>query len=258
MPNEEFAGRTVLVTAGASGIGLAIARSFSEAGANVAICDVSAVAVESAARELPMARMFQLDVSDLTAVAEMISATAAEFGGIQVLVNNAGIPGPIGDIETIKPDAWAHCFAVNVQGAFHTIREVVPLMRRSGHGVIINISTASTLTCPTGRSPYVASKWALEGLTRSAARELGPANIRVNAIRPGFMDTPRMTGFLKKAAEERDLPLEVVEQEALGYISMRAKVQPEEIGAMALFLASDAARHVSGQIVGVCGNAEWE
>ncbi len=258
MANEEFTGRTVVVTAGASGIGLAIAHSFAEVGANVAICDVSAAALESAARELPKVRPFQVDVSDFAAVSMMISATAEEFGSIDALITNAGIPGPIGGIESIEPDAWAHCFAVNVQGAFHTIREVAPLMRRSGQGAIINISTASTLTCPSGRSPYVASKWALEGLTRSAARELGPANIRVNAIRPGFMNTPRMTGFLKTAAEARGVPLEEVEREALGYISMRAKVQPEEIGTMALFLASDAARHVSGQIVGVCGNAEWE
>lgn len=258
MANEEFTGRTAVVTAGASGIGLSIAHSFANRGANVAVCDVSSAALETAAGELPKARLFQVDVSDLEAVSMMISDIVEEFGCIDALVNNAGIPGPIGGIEFIEPDAWAHCFAVNVHGAFHTIREVVPHMRRSRKGSIINISTASTRTCPTGRSAYVASKWALEGLTRSAARELGPANIRVNAIRPGFMDTPRMTSLLKTAAEARGVPLEAIEREALGYISMRAKVQPEEIGAMALFLASDAARHVSGQIVGVCGNAEWE
>lgn len=248
----------VIVTAGGAGIGLAIAEVFAERGARVAICDTSAAAIESALADRPGMMGREADVADPAAVAAFVRWAEAELGSIDVLVNNAGIAGPVGQLDELDPDAWARCFAVNVQGAFHAMREVVPAMRRRRSGSIINISTASTTTGTPGRSAYVASKWALEGLTRNAARELGPSGIRVNAIRPGFMDTPRMAGIMARIAAERGLPVAEVEAEALEFISMRAKVQPREIGEMAAFLASDAAAHVTGQIIGVCGNAEWE
>ena len=138
------------------------------------------------------------------------------------------------------------------------MRALVPGMRRRGGGTIVNISTASTVTGLPGRSAYVASKWALEGLTRTLARELGPDNIRVNAIRPGFMDTERMRGLIARGAEKRGISVAELEKEALGFISLRTKIQPREIGEMAFFLASGAARHITGQIIGVDGNAEWE
>lgn len=247
-----MSGRSVLVTAGAAGIGLAIAEVFHERGDRVAVCDVDPAALErAAARGL---RAHLADVSDAGAVDTLVAALPP----VAVLVNNAGVAGPVGGIERNDPEDWARCFAVNVHGSFHTIRAVVPAMRAAGAGCIVNISTASTVTGLPGRSAYVASKWALEGLTRNCARELGPAGIRVNAIRPGFMDTERMRGIMARIAGERGVPAEAVEAEALGYISLRAKVQPREIGETAWFLASDAARSVTGQIVGVDGNAEWE
>lgn len=246
--------RSVLITAGASGIGLAIAQVFHAKGDRVIICDVDADALAHAAEDMPGLVAHQADVADPVAVAALVEAA----GAIDVLVNNAGVAGPVGGIETNDPADWARCFAVNVHGAFHMIAAVVPAMRAAGGGTIVNISTASTVTGLPGRSAYVASKWALEGLTRNAARELGPAGIRVNAIRPGFMDTERMRGIMARIAGQSGRPVAEVEAEALGYISMRTKIQPSEIGEMALFLASDAARHVTGQIIGVDGNAEWE
>jgi NAD(P)-dependent dehydrogenase (short-subunit alcohol dehydrogenase family) len=244
----------VLVTAGASGIGLSIAEVFLERGHSVTVCDVDQAALDQACESHPALVARQADVADAAAV----DALFASIPPVVILVNNAGVAGPIGGIETNDPDAWARCFAVNVHGAFHAIRAAVPAMRAAGGGSIVNISTASTLTCPPGRSSYVASKWALEGLTKSAARELGPDGIRVNAIRPGFMDTERMRGIMARGAEQRGISIEELEKEALGFISLRAKVQPREIGEMAYFLASEAAVHVTGQIVGVDGNAEWE
>lgn len=246
--------RHVLVTAGASGIGLAIAELFVERGDRVTICDVDGVALKDVASRLPALNICETDVSDAAGV----DAMAAAVGVVDILVNNAGIAGPIGGIETNDPDAWARCFAVNVHGAFHMIRAFVPGMRAAGGGTIVNISTASTVTGLPGRSAYVASKWALEGLTRNAARELGPANIRVNAIRPGFMDTERMRGLIARGAAQRGVSVEALEREALGFISLRTKIQPREIGDMVYFLASEAARHITGQIIGVDGNAEWE
>lgn len=249
-----MSGRSVLVTAGGSGIGLAIAELFHARGDRVIVCDVDRSALDRVEARLPGVVASRTDVADPTAVAEMID----RVGPVSVLINNAGVAGPIGGIETNRPDEWARCFAVNVHGAFHMIRAVVPAMRAAEGGAIVNISTASTVTGLPGRSAYVASKWALEGLTRNVARELGPDGIRVNAIRPGFMDTERMRGLMARAAESRGLPIAEVEAEALGYISMRTKIQPSEIGEMAWFLASDAARHVTAQIIGVDGNAEWE
>jgi NAD(P)-dependent dehydrogenase (short-subunit alcohol dehydrogenase family) len=244
--------RQVLITAGGAGIGRAIAGVFQSRGDRVAVCDVDDAVLDSARTAGLDAH--RCDVSDEAAVARLLEA----IGHVDVLVNNAGIAGPVGGIELNDPDAWARCFAVNVHGAFHMIAGVVPAMRSVGAGAIINISTASTVTGLPGRSAYVASKWALEGLTRNCARELGPSNIRVNAIRPGFMDTERMRGIIERIAGEQDRSVTEVEAEALGYISMRCKVQPEEIGETAWFLASDAARHITGQIIGVDGNAEWE
>jgi len=243
----------VLVTAGAAGIGLAIARSFVEAGARVTICDIDDGALAEASGLLDVTA-HRADVADAAEVERLFAA----IGAVDVLVNNAGVAGPVSGVEATDPGDWARCFAVNVHGAFHAIRAAVPAMRAAGGGAIVNISTASTLTGIPKRSAYVASKWALEGLTRNLARELGPDNIRVNAIRPGFMDTERMRGIIARIAGERGIPAQEVEKEALGFISMRTKIQPEEIGAMALFLASEAGRHITGQIIGVDGNAEWE
>lgn len=246
------AARQVLVTAGGAGIGRAVAGVFQSRGDRVAICDVDDAVLDAARADGLDA--YRCDVSDAAAVVELLAAA----GPVAVLVNNAGVAGPVGGIETNDPAAWARCFAVNVHGAFHMIAGVVPAMRAAGGGAIVNISTASTVTGLPGRSAYVASKWALEGLTRNCARELGPSNIRVNAVRPGFMDTDRMRGIMARIAGEQGRSVAEIEGEALGYISMRCKVQPEEIGEMAWFLASAGARHVTGQIVGVDGNAEWE
>jgi NAD(P)-dependent dehydrogenase (short-subunit alcohol dehydrogenase family) len=246
--------RTTLITAGASGIGLAMAEIFVARGDRVVICDVDQNALDLAAARLKGLVAINADVADAVAVDAMVW----EAGPVDVLINNAGVAGPVGGVETNDPADWARCFAVNVHGAFHMIRAVVPAMRDAGGGSIINISTASTVTSLPGRAAYVASKYALEGMTRTLARELGPAAIRVNAIRPGFMDTERMRGIMARAAQNSGRSVEAVEAEALGYISMRTKIQPAEIGEMAWFFASEAAHHITGQIVGVDGNAEWE
>jgi len=246
--------RNVIVTAGASGIGLAIAELFLERGDAVSVCDVDDKALETLSSRLPELRVAKVDVADADGVTRFVSA----LGRVDILINNAGVAGPIGNIEKNDPQDWKRCFAVNLHGAFHTIRAVVPQMRERRDGCIVNISTASTVTGIPGRSAYVSSKWAVEGLTKNAARELGPDNIRVNAIRPGFMDTERMRVLIARGAEKRGVSIEEHEHEALGFISLRTKIQPREIGEMAYFLASDAGRHITGQIIGVDGNSEWE
>lgn len=249
---------SVLVSAGASGIGLAIARRFLAAGAAVAICDIDAVALEAAGREYPSLLCGQLDVADSQAVNAFVGQVAQRRGGIDVLVNNAGLAGEVAALEDLTDDGWRKTFEVNVHGAFFMLRAVTPLMRDNGGGAVINISTGSVLTLPLQRSPYIASKWALEGLTRAAARELGPQGIRVNAIRPGFVDSERMRGIIERQAAAAGTSAAALEAKYCEYISMRSKIQPEEIGDMAVFLGSDGARHVTGQLIAVDGNIEWE
>lgn len=253
-----MSGIRVIVTAGASGIGLATARRFLASGARVAICDVDAAAIDNAQRLDPALLARRVDVSSEAAVREFAAEVAAEFGGVDALVNNAGVAGACREIEAIDADQWARSFDVNVHGAFYFMKAVVPGMKERGGGAIINISTGSVFTLPMGRADYIASKWAVEGLTRAAARELGPSGIRVNAIRPGYVNSDRMKNILTAKAEIEGSTLAALEQTFLDYISMRTKVEPEEIGDMAVFLASAAARHVTGQLLSVDGNIEWE
>jgi len=253
-----MSGLRVIVTAGASGIGLATARRFLAAGARVAICDMDQAAIDRLKSGEPAIMGRVVDVSSEGSVIGFVEEVVSTFGGIDTLVNNAGIAGACAEIEGISADHWIRSFNVNVHGAFYLIKAVVPGMKAQGGGAIINISTGSVFTLPAGRADYIASKWALEGLTRAAARELGPSGIRVNAIRPGFVNSARMKGILADKAELQGTTLQALEQVFLDYISMRTKVEPEEIGDMAVFLASNAARHVTGQLLSVDGNIEWE
>lgn len=136
-------------------------------------------------------------------------------GRVDVLVNNAGIAGACAPIADISAADWIRSFDVNVHGVFFMLRAVLPDMTARGTGAIINISTGSVFTLPAGRADYVASKWALEGLTRAAAKELGPLGIRVNAIRPGFVDSARMRSILGQKAKAEDTTMEALEQRFL-------------------------------------------
>jgi NAD(P)-dependent dehydrogenase (short-subunit alcohol dehydrogenase family) len=248
----------VIVTAGASGIGRAIVGRFRAAGARVAVCDVDARLLSQLAAADPEIFTKVVDVADEGAVQDFVGEVKRAFGGVDALINNAGVAGACAMFGAIDAAAWRRCFDVNVNGAFYAMKAVEPLMRAQNAGAIVNISTGSVFTLPAGRADYIASKWALEGLTRAAARELGPAGIRVNAIRPGFVDSDRMRGILAAKALAEGTSPEDLTATFLKYISMRAKVQPEEIGDMAVFLTSSAARHVTGQLVSVDGNIEWE
>lgn len=248
----------VIITAGAAGIGRGIADAFLDAGAAVCICDIDESALQRASGEEPRLTCVTADVAVLEDAERVVRETNERFGGVDVLINNAGVAGPTAAIEDISLEEWTRTFSVNVTGAFLMTQAVVRQMKSRRSGCIVNISTASTVTGLPQRAPYIASKFAVEGLTRNLARELGPFGIRVNAIRPGFMNTQRMQGIMRRYAAERSVSVETVEHEALGYISLRAKIEPREVGDMAVYLCSHAARHITGQLIGVDGNAEWE
>ena len=198
-----IAGKRVLVTAGGAGIGRTIAAAFLAEGARVWICDIDPEALaetRSAHAELGASRT---DVADASAVSAMFEALERTFGGLDILINNAGIAGPTGPVETLNPTEWRSCLAVNLDGAFLGARRAVPLLKAEGGGVIVNISSTAGLMGYPLRTPYASAKWAVIGLTRSLAIELGPFAIRVNAICPGSVEGARMARVIRAEAAAR-------------------------------------------------------
>jgi NAD(P)-dependent dehydrogenase (short-subunit alcohol dehydrogenase family) len=250
------AGKSVLITAGAGGAGLGIAREFLKAGARVTVCDIDAPAVERAASEGLLATC--IDIASEASVDAVFALAEREHGPVQVLINNAGIAGPTARVEDVSTADWERTMAVNLTSHFLCIRRAVPAMKAAQEGCIINISSGSAKVGLPLRVPYVVSKGAVLSLTTTLARELGPDNIRVNAILPGAIRGDRMVRFISAKAEALGMDAAEYEQSLMRYISLRTTVDPEDIAAMALLLASHAGRRISGQCIGVDGNIEWE
>jgi NAD(P)-dependent dehydrogenase (short-subunit alcohol dehydrogenase family) len=248
----------VLITGAGSGIGLAIAEQFLEAGARVHIADISADALAKAKVTFPALSISVADVGDPASVENLFREALAALGGLDVLVNNCGIAGPAGPLEECSISDWDRCITVNLSGMFYCLRQAVPVMKAQRSGVILNVSTTSARTGLPNRLPYVASKVGVLGLSHNVARELGPWNIRCNAILPGLMDNPRGRGIIARLARERGTTDAVVEADFLAHTSMRTWIQMSEVGEMAVFLASDRAKHITAQQISVDGNAEWE
>lgn len=248
----------VLVTGGADSVGQVIAEAFAARGDKVHICDVNAEALARTLAANPAMRGTLANVGDHAEVAGVFEAARAWMGDVTVLVNNVGIGGPRACIEDIDIAQWQNTLDINVSGMLYCMQQALPAMKARRHGAIINFSTGSTRTRLPMRTAYVVSKYAVEGLTLNAARELGPHNIRCNAILPGAINNARMRKIVSDKAAALGQPLEVVTQELLKYISMRTMVEPAEIADMVLFLASDRATKVTGELLSVSGNVEWE
>ena len=248
----------VLVTAGGSGIGHAIAERFLAAGAQVHICDVAQPMLDAATAANPGLRGSIADVGKPADVEALVAEAAGWMGGIDVLVNNAGIGGPRGAIDEISYEDWDRTISVNLNGMFYCIKNVAPFMKAQQAGCIVNISTASAKVALPMRSPYVASKVGVLGLTHTVAREYGPFGIRCNAILPGLIDNERGRRIVATQAAERGITPEQREAEFLEFISLRCWIDPAEVGDLAVFLASPAGRHITGQQIGMDGNVEWE
>lgn len=244
----------VVVTAGASGIGLAISDAFLAAGARVHICDVDATALERFRCEHPGAGATETDVSLPKLVDALFNAASATLGGLDVLVNNAGITGPTAPVEEISVEEWDRTIAVDLNSMFYCLRLGVPMLKASGGGSIINLSSIGGRLGYPLRTPYSAAKWGVVGLTKSLAIELGPFNIRVNAIQPGAVEGPRVDRVIQARASARGIGLDEARAQFLSPISLRHTVSAQEIAAMAVFLASPSARSISGQAISVCGD----
>jgi NAD(P)-dependent dehydrogenase (short-subunit alcohol dehydrogenase family) len=245
-----------MITAGAAGIGRAIAKAFLEDGARVHICDVDEAALDAFAKEFPQARATRADVSSIDEVDECFEQARSWLGGLDVLINNAGIAGPTSRVEDIRPADWERTLAININGQFYCARRAVPLIKDAGGGSIVNISSTAGIMGFPLRTPYAASKWAVVGLTKSLSMELGEFGIRVNAVCPGAVAGPRIDRVIAADAEARGLPVETVRQSALNQNALRAFIQPESVAREVLFLCSPTGRQITGQAIAVDGDTD--
>lgn len=253
---DSLKGKRVIITAAASGIGRAMAEAFLAKGARVHICDIDAGQLAGFQAEQPELGTSVTDVSDPDQVANLFEAALAGLGGLDIMINNAGIAGPTCPIEDCSIDDWRRTLAIDLDGSFFCLRHAVPALKQSGGGSIINISSTAGLFGFPYRAPYAAAKWGVIGLTKTLAKELGPAGIRVNAICPGAVSGPRIDHVIAAQAETRGVEAETVRDEYLSMSSLRCFIDASDIADMALFLCADAGHKVSGQALAVDGHIE--
>ena len=248
--------KRVVVTGGAAGIGRAIATKFLADGALVAICDADRGAVEAFAQANPEAISIPADVTSEQEMAAFLDAVEAAWGTVDVVCANAGTGGPAGPIEDLTYEDWQSCIATNVHGAFLTCRWAARLMKSQGQGLIVMTSSTAGIMGYPLRAPYAAAKWAVVGMTKTLAMELGPFGIRVNAVCPGAVEGPRMDRVIANEAKARGEREDTVRQSYVTGVSMKTWVQAEDIADSIAFLASDAGAKISGQILAIDGHTE--
>jgi NAD(P)-dependent dehydrogenase (short-subunit alcohol dehydrogenase family) len=248
----------VLVTAGANGIGAAIARAFHAAGARVHVCDVDRSALDRLVAGTPGITGSMADASVAADADTVFEDVRSHLGGLDVLINNVGIAGPTGAIEDIDASGWERTVSVNLNSQFYFARRAVPLLKASGNDAcLIAIGSVAGRLGYAFRTPYAASKWAVVGLTKSLAIELGPQGVRVNAILPGVVEGERMDGVIAARAATLGIGIEAMRQQYLDKISLHRMVSADDVAATALFLCSPGARNLTGQVISVDGNVEY-
>ena len=249
-------GQRVIITAAASGIGRVVAEAFVAQGASVHLCDVNEAALASVRAEVPGVVATKVDLADGAAVDAWVQAAIADLGGVDVLVNNAGIKGPTAYVEDVTPEEWRDSLAIGLDTQYLCARRAAPVMKAQGSGSIINMSSMAGVYGYGMRTPYAAVKWAVIGFTKSLAVELGPHGVRCNAICPGSVAGARMDSVIASEAANRGVDPAQVQAEYLSGQSIKRFVEPSEIAALSLFLASPASSMISGQAIGIDGHTE--
>ena len=251
-------GLRVLVSGAATGIGAAIAQAFLEVDAQVYVCDIDQAAINKMKAERPQLHTGVADVANRDQVDSIVDDARAKLGGLDILVNNAGIAGPTGAVEDVDPEQWERTISTNLNSQYYFLRKAVPVLKETSKSpsIIAMASVAGRLGYPF-RTPYAATKWAIVGLMKSLAIELGPNNIRVNAILPGVVEGERMNRVISARADTLGIGFDEMKEEYLQKISLRRMVSVHDIAAMALFLASPAAKNISGQAISVDGDHQY-
>ncbi|HET7848569.1 MAG TPA: SDR family oxidoreductase [Pseudolabrys sp.] len=239
----------VLITAGGGGIGREFVRAFAANGAEVFVCDIDEKSLGELAKEIPGLVARRCDVGVRAEIERMVPDAVAALGGLDVLINNAGIAGLTLPVEQYPPDDWDKVVAVNLTAMFDVTRLAIPHLKKSKAGCIINMSSIAGRYGFANRSPYAATKWGVIGFTRTLAIELGPFGIRANAIAPGAVDGERIQRVFRGRAQISGRSMEEVQKEAFAQQSIDGFIDPKDIAQLAVFLASDAARSISGQVI---------
>ncbi len=242
----DLTGLRVAITAGANGIGRVMADSFVDCGARVFISDVDEDSL--AASGHPGVRADAASPADCEG---FVDAAVARFGGLDVLVNNAGIAGPTAPVEQVTPDQLDATLQIDLAAMFHCARRAIPALRAAGGGAIVNLSSAAGRFGFPLRAPYSAAKWGVIGFTKSLSIELGADGIRVNAILPGPVDGPRIRAVIKAKAEAAGISENEMTDRTVSTTSLRCFVTQQDIANMALYLASPFGATISGQAIAV-------
>ncbi len=254
--NETASVPVALITAGAAGIGRAMAEAFISQGRRVHVCDIDQGAIDAFLQANPEASATLADVADVAQVDQVFAELADRHGRLDILVNNAGIAGPTAHVEDIETTDWDQTIAVNLNGQFYCARRAVPMLKAVRGGSIINMSSSVAFSgCPM-RAAYTAAKWAVIGFTKTLAMELGPDGIRVNAICPGSVEGPRIDAVIERDAQRRGIAAEEIRDLYLRQSSLRSFISAEDVANLAVFLASDAGAKISGQALGLDGHTE--
>lgn len=253
---DGLADKRVLITAGGAGIGRAIAGAFFRAGARVHVCDIDAEALADAEEQWPELGTTLADVADAEQVDRLFDDALGRLGGLDFMINNAGIAGPTAAVEDCDLEGWRRTLAVNLDGTFYCARRAIPALKAAGGGAIVNMSSSAGLFGYALRSPYVAAKWAIIGFTKTLAMELGPHGIRANAICPGPVTGPRMDRVIAAQAKARGVAEQQIRDNYTRNISLRTFIDAEDIANAAIFLCSPAGAKISGQAFPVDGHTE--
>ena len=239
----------VLITAGAAGIGREFARAFAANGGKVFVCDVDEGALAALAKEIPGLTARRCDMSKRAEIERMVPEAVAALGGLDVLINNAGIAGLTLPVEQYPADDWDKVVAVNLTAMFDVTRLAIPHLKQSKAGCIVNMSSIAGRYGFANRSPYAATKWGVIGFTKTLAIELGEWGIRANAIAPGAVAGERIVRVFQGRAQISGKSLDEVKAAAMAEQSIKDMIDPKDIAQLAVFLASDAGKSISGQVL---------
>jgi len=251
--------KKIIISAGASGIGLATAKICLARGAYVYLCDIDSKSLNKLNKHpLKNKRLFAYlcDASNEYQVSDFFEKVKKKTKKIDALINNVGIAGPTGSLEKLKSKDWENTLHVDVNSHFYFTKKAIPLIKKSKNGSIVNISSTAGIFGFPLRSPYAASKWAIIGVTKTLAMELGKFNIRVNAVCPGTIKGARMKSVIKDKAKFTKVSTKVIEKDFVSMSSMKQWILEEDIGKMCSFLISDDSSKVSGQVISVDGHTE--